>query len=64
MDESQVFDPGLLRQLFEMGLMGIEIPEDERALIEAHPLGFGHPAVIAAALRTAATGAGLCCHSR
>jgi alkylation response protein AidB-like acyl-CoA dehydrogenase len=27
MDESQVFDAGLLRQLFELGLMGIEIPE-------------------------------------
>jgi len=28
MDESQVFDSGLLRQLFELGLMGIEIPEE------------------------------------
>ena len=28
MDESQVFDGGLLKQLFELGLMGIEIPEE------------------------------------
>jgi butyryl-CoA dehydrogenase/short/branched chain acyl-CoA dehydrogenase len=28
MDESQVFDAELLRQLFELGLMGIEIPEE------------------------------------
>ena len=28
MDESQVFDSGLLKQLFELGLMGIEIPEE------------------------------------
>lgn len=27
MDEAQKIDPGLLTQLFEMGLMGIEIPE-------------------------------------
>ena len=27
-DESQIFDPGLLKQLFELGLMGIEIPEE------------------------------------
>ena len=27
MDEAQVFDQGLLKQLFELGLMGIEIPE-------------------------------------
>jgi len=26
MDDKAVFDPGLLRQLFELGLMGIEIP--------------------------------------
>jgi alkylation response protein AidB-like acyl-CoA dehydrogenase len=28
MDDSAVFDKGLLRQLFEVGLMGIEIPEE------------------------------------
>ncbi len=28
MDESQQFDGGLLKQLFELGLMGIEIPEE------------------------------------
>jgi len=28
MDESQQFDAGLLKQLFELGLMGIEIPEE------------------------------------
>ena len=28
MDEEQVFDQGLLKQLFELGLMGIEIPEE------------------------------------
>jgi alkylation response protein AidB-like acyl-CoA dehydrogenase len=28
MDESQQFDPGLLKQLFELGLMGIEIPDE------------------------------------
>ncbi len=28
MDESQHFDQGLLKQLFELGLMGIEIPEE------------------------------------
>lgn len=27
MDEEQHFDPGLIRRLFELGLMGIEIPE-------------------------------------
>ncbi len=27
MDDAQVFDQGLLKQLFELGLMGIEIPE-------------------------------------
>ena len=27
MDEAQVMDPGLIKQLFEMGVMGIEIPE-------------------------------------
>ncbi len=27
MDESQTMDPALIRQLFELGLMGIEIPE-------------------------------------
>ena len=27
MDESQQMDPGLIRKLFELGLMGIEIPE-------------------------------------
>jgi butyryl-CoA dehydrogenase/short/branched chain acyl-CoA dehydrogenase len=27
MDEAQVMEPGLIRKLFEMGLMGIEIPE-------------------------------------
>jgi alkylation response protein AidB-like acyl-CoA dehydrogenase len=27
MDEKQKLEPGILRQLFEMGLMGIEIPE-------------------------------------
>ncbi|HSB75635.1 MAG TPA: acyl-CoA dehydrogenase [Terriglobales bacterium] len=27
MDEKGVFDPGLIRQFFELGLMGIEIPE-------------------------------------
>src|SRR5437868_12992375 len=28
MDEKQVFDHGLIRQFFELGLMGIEIPEN------------------------------------
>ena len=28
MDESQQMDPGLIRKLFEMGLMGIEVPEE------------------------------------
>jgi len=28
MDEEQIFDSGLLKQLFDMGLMGIEIPEE------------------------------------
>ena len=28
MDEAQAMDRGLIRQLFEMGLMGIEIPEE------------------------------------
>src|ERR1700759_4932375 len=28
MDESQQMDPGLIRKLFELGLMGIEIPEE------------------------------------
>jgi alkylation response protein AidB-like acyl-CoA dehydrogenase len=28
MDEAQVMDKGLIRKLFEMGLMGIEIPEE------------------------------------
>jgi len=28
MDEAQVMDPGLIRKLFAMGLMGIEIPEE------------------------------------
>jgi short-chain 2-methylacyl-CoA dehydrogenase len=28
MDEAGAFDPALLRQLFELGLMGIEIPEE------------------------------------
>jgi alkylation response protein AidB-like acyl-CoA dehydrogenase len=28
MDEAQQMDPGLIRKLFEMGLMGIEIPEE------------------------------------
>ncbi len=28
MDEGSKFDPGLLRQCFELGLMGIEIPEE------------------------------------
>lgn len=28
MDEKGAFDPALLRQLFELGLMGVEIPED------------------------------------
>ncbi len=28
MDEDQQMDPGLLRKLFELGLMGIEIPEE------------------------------------
>lgn len=28
MDESQQMDPGLIRQLFELGLMGIAIPDD------------------------------------
>ncbi|MGH9657993.1 MAG: acyl-CoA dehydrogenase family protein, partial [Bryobacteraceae bacterium] len=28
MDEQGVFNPGLLRQFFELGLMGIEIPEE------------------------------------
>src|ERR1700733_6900423 len=27
MDESQQMDPGLIKKLFELGLMGIEIPE-------------------------------------
>ena len=27
MDQSQVMDPGIVRQLFELGLMGVEIPE-------------------------------------
>jgi len=27
MDESQSMDPGIIRQLFELGLMGVEIPE-------------------------------------
>ncbi len=27
MDETQTMDPGLIKQLFELGLMGIEIPE-------------------------------------
>src|ERR1700758_2722099 len=27
MDEKQVFDPGLIQQFFQLGLMGIEIPE-------------------------------------
>src|ERR1700722_1103405 len=28
MDESQQMDPGLIKKLFELGLMGIEIPEE------------------------------------
>jgi butyryl-CoA dehydrogenase/short/branched chain acyl-CoA dehydrogenase len=28
MDEAQQFAPGLVKQLFELGLMGIEVPED------------------------------------
>ena len=28
MDESQQMNPGLLRQLFGLGMMGIEIPEE------------------------------------
>lgn len=28
MDETETFDPGILKQIFEMGLMGIEIPAD------------------------------------
>ncbi len=28
MDDEQQFAPGLVKQLFDLGLMGIEIPED------------------------------------
>ena len=28
MDEKSVFDEGLIRQFFELGLMGIEVPEE------------------------------------
>jgi butyryl-CoA dehydrogenase/short/branched chain acyl-CoA dehydrogenase len=28
MDDEGVFDKGLLRQMFELGLMGVEIPEE------------------------------------
>lgn len=53
MDEASKLDPGLLGQLFEMGLMGIEIPEDHggqggtftQALLAIEEIAKADPAV-------------------
>src|SRR5258706_13087366 len=57
MDESQQMDPGLIKKLFQLGLMGIEIPEQYggaggtffNAILAAEEISASDPSVAAMA---------------